>query len=430
MLTAVAAFVVLCLAYFNQAFTPVATVSLHIPRAGLQLLPGSDVKVRGLIIGSVKTISSDGDGATLTLHLDPEQAGRLPDNVSARLVPKTIFGEKYVDLLVPEAASARRLADGDVIPEDRTTPTLEINQALNDLLPLLRTVQPAQLNMTLTALATALSGRGEQLGRTVEQLDTYFKQINPHLPALEHDLRALVGVATTYEEAAGPLMELLRNVTVTGATIVDREQQLAAFLGDVAGAADATRDLIARSEVDILRVNKVNRPVLELLARYSPEYPCFFRGYAGLVPRIHSAVPDRLPGTTQRNRSAHVVVEFVPSFPSYSYPLDLPEFNDTRGPDCYGLPNPPLSQPQIQFKDGTEDDPRFAPKPGVSASSRVTTPLPTGYSPGMGSSGTSEEQAAMSSLLGPVLGIPSKDVPDLATLLFGPMGRGATVNLS
>jgi phospholipid/cholesterol/gamma-HCH transport system substrate-binding protein len=283
--------------------------------------------------------------------------------------------------------------------------------------------------MTLTALATALSGRGDQLGRTIDQLDAYFRQVNPHLPALQHDLRAVVGVARTYEEAAGPLLQVLGDLTVTATTIVQREQQLAAFLGDVAGAADATHDLLARNETNIVRVNKVGRGVLELLARYSPEYPCFFRGYAGLVPRIHDALPDKLPGSDRKNKSAAVVIEFVPSFPSYTYPLDLPEFKDTRGPNCYGLPNPPLSQPRIQFQDGTEDDPRFA-NAGVAAQSTAASPLPTGYSPGMGTAGTAEERAAMSSLLAPVLGLSSGQVPDLATLLFGPMGRGATVNLS
>ena len=428
MVAALAVFVGVCLAYFNQAFTPVSHVTLHISRSGLQLLPGSDVKVRGLIIGSVSTITSDGDGATVSLALDPAKARRIPDNVSARLIPKTLFGEKYVDLVIPAQPSGRALGDGSVIPEDRSEAALEINQALNDLLPLLRTVKPGQLNQTLTALATALSGRGEQLGQTIEQLDTYFRQLNPHLPALQHDLAALADVAGTYETAAGPLMDLLANLTVTSRTVVERKAQLSAFLTDVAGAADTTRDLLVRNEVDILRVNKVNRGVLELLARYSPEYPCFFRGYAGLVDRIHSALPDKLPGSTRKNSSANVVIEFVPSFPSYQYPIDLPEFKDTRGPSCYGLPNPPLSQPRIQFKDGTEDDPRFNQAAQVGAQSTTSAVLPG--SPAMGSAGTQEEQQALSSLLGPVLGMPSAQVPDLATLLFGPMGRGATVDLS
>jgi phospholipid/cholesterol/gamma-HCH transport system substrate-binding protein len=430
MLSALALFVGVCIAYFNQAFTPVSHVTLHISRAGLQLLPGSDVKVRGLIVGSVDTITSDGDGATLSLRLDPAKAQHIPDNVSARLIPKTIFGEKYVDLVLPAQPSASTLVDGAVIPEDRSVAALEINQALNDLLPLLRTVQPGQLNQTLTALATALTGRGEQLGRTIEQLDSYFRGLNPHLPALEHDIEALAGVAATYETAAGPLLDLLANLTVTSRTIVDRKAQLRAFLTDVTGASDTTRDLLARNEVDIIRVNKINRGVIELLARYAPEYPCFFRGYAGLVPRIHDALPKHLPGSTRKNKSAAVVIEFVPSFPTYQYPIDLPEFGDTRGPNCYGLPNPPLSLPRIAFKDGTEDDPRFAglAQESVQVSSRSeTAPTPTSQ---MGSAGTAEERQALSPLLGPLLGMPSSQVPDLATMLFGPIGRGATVDLS
>ena len=60
---------------------------------------------------------------------------------------------------------------------------------LNDLYPLLRTVQPAELNKTLNALATALEGRGEQLGENLETLDGYLKRLNPQIPALVEDLR-------------------------------------------------------------------------------------------------------------------------------------------------------------------------------------------------------------------------------------------------
>jgi phospholipid/cholesterol/gamma-HCH transport system substrate-binding protein len=424
MLVVGALFVTLCLAYFNQAFRPVSKVSLNISRSGLQLLPGSDVKVRGLIIGDVSSITSDGTGAVIHLRLDPKKAKRLPDNVSARLLPKTIFGEKYVDLVLPATPSGHFLADGAVIPEDRSQPALEISQALDDLLPMLRSVEPGKLNQTLTALATALQGNGTKVAQTVADLDAYFRQINPHLPSLQHDITALVGVATTYDEAAGSLLDALRNLTVTAGTVIDRKDQLTAFLGDVAGASDSTRDLLARNEQSIVAVNKINRPVLDLLARYAPEYPCFFRGYAKLIPRIHAAVPDVLPGTTQRNHAAHVVIEFVPSFPTYQYPLDLPEFSDTRGPNCYGLPNPPLSLPKIRFRDGTEDDARFGPPPTGTTGSATT------YSPTMGSAGTTDERQAMGTLLGPVLGVPSSQVPDLATLLFGPMGRGSTVNLT
>src|SRR3954469_25822083 len=110
MLVVLAVLVWFSLAMFNQKFTEKTPVSLHISRAGLQLLPVSDVKVRGIIVGDVEQITSDGDGAEIQLRLQPAWAKRIPQNVSARLVPKTIFGEKYVDLVLPNRPSGRLIS--------------------------------------------------------------------------------------------------------------------------------------------------------------------------------------------------------------------------------------------------------------------------------------------------------------------------------
>jgi virulence factor Mce-like protein len=355
LLAVIAGLVALSVLFFQEAFTSFDHVTVHVQRAGLQLLPGSDVKVRGIIVGDVERITSNGNGADLQLRLDPDQAKQLPRNVTVRMLPKTVFGEKYVDLVLPSQPQGH-LADGTVIGVDRTRTTLEIDQALNDLLPVLRTVSPVELNHTLTALGSALNGRGAQLGQTIDQLDRYLRGFDPQLPQLHHDLASLSGVSNTYASAADPLISTLGNLTVTSDTIVAEHEQLARFLTDVADASDNTHDLLLTNARNLIAVNRVARPVVSLLARYSPEFPCFFRGYAKLVPRIHDAVP-KTPGL---NHAAHVVVEFVPSFPTYSNPIDLPQFKDKRGPSCYGLPNPPIRLPVIHYKDGTQDDPRFA----------------------------------------------------------------------
>jgi phospholipid/cholesterol/gamma-HCH transport system substrate-binding protein len=357
-----------------------------------------------------------------------------------RLLPKTLFGEKYVDLVPPSRPAAQHLDQVSAISEDQTKPTLEIDQALNDLLPMLRAVPPVELNNTLIAIATALSGRGQQLGQTIDELNSYLHGFNPHLPRLAHDMRSLSGVASTYATAAPALLRMLDNLTVTAHTVIDQRQQLSAFLTDVTGAADATHDLLARNQTNLIAVNRVSRPVLSLLARYSPEFPCFFRGYAKLIPRIHAAVSKHPVGISH---SAHVVVEFVPSYPTYSRPIDLPQFGDKRGPSCYGLPNPPMSLPVVHYKDGTQDDPRFATQGKVGGKSSQSSPLSSllstpgssrknlgrAFSPSMGFAGTAQERRTFDQLLGPMLGISSMSVPDIADLLWGPLARGEAVRL-
>src|SRR5690606_25614325 len=148
-------------------------VLLKADRVGNQLKERSDVKVRGLIVGEVEKITSDGTSATVELSLDPDKIDQIPDNVTARLLPKTLFGERYVSLVIPENPSPTHLKKGSVIPQDRTEASREIDRVLDGLLPLLQAVKPDQLATTLGALSQALAGRGDQLGQTLVDMQQY-----------------------------------------------------------------------------------------------------------------------------------------------------------------------------------------------------------------------------------------------------------------
>ncbi|MDT4909089.1 MAG: phospholipid/cholesterol/gamma-HCH transport system substrate-binding protein, partial [Pseudonocardiales bacterium] len=197
----IVALIALSIAFYNKTFTKVVTVTLKTDHTGNQLIKASDVKERGIIVGTVRKVRSQGEGAIITLALDPSRASIIPSNVSAQILPKTLFGEQYVALQLPENP-ARHIKNGDVIPQDRSKAALEISTVLGDILPLLQAVKPAELNATLTALATALKGRGEQLGQTLVHLDRYLTALNPEVPQLVDDLKKLGQVAVQFNDAA------------------------------------------------------------------------------------------------------------------------------------------------------------------------------------------------------------------------------------
>ncbi len=152
-------------AVFTQKFISFDNVSLKTDTIGLQLPKQADVKVRGVIVGQVNKIASNGKGATLTLGIKPDKISQIPANVTAAILPKTLFGEKYVELQIPKDPSSTSLKAGDTITQTKLP--IEVEKVLNDLYPLLRTVQPAELNYTLNALATALEGRGNKIGESL-----------------------------------------------------------------------------------------------------------------------------------------------------------------------------------------------------------------------------------------------------------------------
>ncbi|MDX6288150.1 MAG: phospholipid/cholesterol/gamma-HCH transport system substrate-binding protein [Frankiales bacterium] len=424
--TIVGSLIALSLQAYSKAFTPITKVDLEVSGSGQLLLPGSDVKVRGLLVGEVRSIDSNGQHATIHMALHPADAHKLPANVTARITPKTVFGEKYVDLMMPSDPVEQSLAEaprgaGNVptIGLDRSKPALEISRVLSDVLPLLRSINPQQLSLTLTAVASALEGRGEKLGETMELLDSYLIGFNPQIDVLKQDITKLADVATTYDAAAPDLLRILNNLIVTSRTVVAEKETIATFLSDVTQTANKTNSLLTRSATNLIQVNKVNKDLLALLARYSPEFPCFFEGYAKLGPQVR----DSLGTTRETLKSAHIVIEFGRAVPEYQYPIDLPEYNDNRGPNCYGLPNPQVPLPQIHLNDGTEDDPRFNPPTNAQFSGTSAGPASTG------GPGSAAERSMVDALLAPVLQTNSVSVPDIADLLWGPMARGQQVSL-
>src|SRR3954447_22564363 len=157
----------LAVASYQKAFTTVAHVTLETDTAGNQLQEASDVKIRGVIVGDVRDVKASAKGATIELAINPAYLDQIPADVSARLLPKTLFGERYVALELPDQKGGKRLADGDVIPQDRSKNAIELQKVIDDMLPLLQAVQPQDLSFTLGAVADALRGKGDKLGANI-----------------------------------------------------------------------------------------------------------------------------------------------------------------------------------------------------------------------------------------------------------------------
>jgi len=292
------------LAYL-KAFTPVAWVTLRTGHTGMQLSPGADVKLRGVLIGAVRTVSSDGEDATLRLAIDPAQLRHVPDDVTARLLPKTLFGERYVELI--PGPSIVPLHDGAQIDADRSSSAVELERVLDEALPLLQAIQPDKLAATLGALAYALDGRGEMLGRDLSTADGYLSALNKQMPTIAADVRRLATVLDTYNGALPDLLDLLRNTTVTMRTVSDQRNELARFLADTTDLAKSAESFLDRYDDRIIQVARVSRPVLELLAAYAPEYPCLLRGLVELQPtvaKVFSTGRKTISGTPRSGRAS------------------------------------------------------------------------------------------------------------------------------
>jgi phospholipid/cholesterol/gamma-HCH transport system substrate-binding protein len=389
---------------YNKAFTPAVWVTLRADHTGMQLSEGADVKLRGVVVGDVRQITANGERAELRLALAPGAVRQIPSNVAARLLPRTLFGEKYVELVPPTGASPTPIAGGAVIAQDQTETAVELERVIDEALPLLQAIKPDALAATLGALAYALEGRGSQLGADISTVDRVLAQLNQQMPAIAEDVRRLVDVVNTYDGAADDILAILRNVTVTATTITDQRAQLAGFLADTADLADTTRTFLERYGDRIIQLGQVSRPVLELLAVYSPEYPCLLQGVVALQPQAE--------GVFATGRM-HITLEITKDRGKYVAGRDEPVYGAKNGPNCRGLPDPAVPAPEGRVNDGY----------GGGAAPVAASPVSMGFA------GTAEERAVIKPLLAAANGVQVDQVPDVAVLLWGPLLRGAVVSL-
>jgi phospholipid/cholesterol/gamma-HCH transport system substrate-binding protein len=419
------------LALYHKQFTPVSTVTLYTDSVGNEMHIGAEVMVRGVQVGEVRSISAYGTGARLELAIQPGMVPHLPANVTAEMIPTTLFGERYVDLLIPAQPSVARLTAGSVIKQDHSADAVEVEQVLNNLLPLLQASEPDKLSVTLTAIAQGLQGRGKELGQTLVTLNSVLRRYNPHLAALDTDIRELAAVARTLNQASPNLLQALDNFTVTSQTLTSERASFSALYATVTTASNDIRGFLDANSSNIISLNADSTASLQILARYSPEFPCVLKDLVNFEPAV-----NKLLGKGTKQPGLHVQAIVVPEYVSARYlpGVDTPKYGDNLGPHCYSIPfkgitlndgAAPLSGGPVAGGSGagagqaSTRATASAAKAGASASKAATTAV----------AGSPPESELVRELAGMALGKSPAKVAGWSGLLLAPLFRGATVKL-
>ncbi|WP_433628133.1 MCE family protein [Nocardia sp. CA-120079] len=422
-----ALFLVTTVAIYNKAFVDTVRVELITDSVGNALTRNADVKVRGVNVGEVRSSRSEGGKVTLDLAIDPGKAQQIPVNATARLLPKTLFGERYVDLVIPDEPSKQHLTEGVTLHQDTSGNAIEISKLLDDVLPLLQAIPPQDLASTLGALSQALSGQGLALGETVEKLDHIFREVNGVMPDLKQDLVSFADVAATYSDALPQLVDAFDNLRTTNATIVQRRPQIDTLLATLNPTAATTADFLIANRDNIIDVAADSRPALEQLATYSPTYTCAIANFAKMKPRI-----DQLMGMGTKRPGSRVTIELTNTRGKYLPNQDEPRWLDTRGPWC--LPEYPVFTDPGQYTGGPLNDGSYqvpSRNPGDQVSG--TLPVPQfGMYPAANvptTAGSPAEQQTLGTIYGAANGVSPDQVPSWVTRIGAPAFRGSEVSM-
>ena len=400
---------------FRGDFGNDVLVSARINRAGDALEQGDIVTYRDVIVGEVTTATGTlQGGAVLQLKIHRDNAAVIPANVTAVAVPASLFGQTKVMLLPGATTSGPRLHDGQVIVADTNPAASSLQTALANAYTLLTSVHPAQLDAALSALASALDGQGENLGRLVDKADAYLRTIAPSLPQLNGVITSLATVTEELAKDSPALLASVADLLKVSAGIQRSKQSVATLLAVAPTAIGNAQLLLSPQNVDnAVTIWRNETPVLQAFAADPNALPETIDGFRAFATTFSKALAGHpylkvnivLTGANLATIPALLLGQPGHTFDAVSDPTgytnaDCPRYPGSNGPNC----------------------PSGAAPAGAGAQ-----PLTTGdgYGGTSSSVGSPQEQRIVQQAAAAITGQPASHLlPDVTDLLLGPLLRG------
>lgn len=219
--------------------------------AGQGLLSGSDVKVRGVNIGEVASIELVDNRALITMRINDGR--NIPTDAQAVIRPKTLFGEKFVDIIPGDAeltgpyledATVAGDCPGDLPCITDTLGGFELEQVLADTFPVLEAIDPAELAVVIDELANAGDGLGGTINRTIVNSASLAELTASNDAEFRQFTSDLALLSETLDEIAPELLRGARDLNVALPSLNARSDELNVALVQLGRLSGDLADLL------------------------------------------------------------------------------------------------------------------------------------------------------------------------------------------
>ena len=241
------------------------------PGVGQQLPINGDVKVRGVLVGTISDIDLDDEGgAVVELALDSDVD--LPADSTAEIRSKTVFGQKWVELIPPESSTtSETLVQAGAIPDERTVEPLELERALQRGHDLLSEVPLSDLAEVFRTLAEGFTGSEKDARKALDRGLVALKAVNSRSDELDLSLRQLNEFSAWLDENDDTLLSFMESLDEANRALVGAAPELTSNLQSVPTFFDDAATFQEDIESDLGRLVDRGATLAEILAARSDD---------------------------------------------------------------------------------------------------------------------------------------------------------------
>ena len=238
----------------------------------LDLVPQSAVKVNEVAVGRVDTVALAADGWTAELTLLVNGDVALPANSLAKIRQSSLLGEKYVELSAPSDPSGA-LADGALIPVERTNRNTEVEEVLGALSMLLNGGGVEQLQNIAKEVNLALSGNEADVKALLTNLNTAVATLDAGKDDITRALDGINRLAASLNAQRDEIAGVIDNIGPGLLVLHEQRRQLVTMLQSLESLGGVAVDTINRSKDDLIADLKALAPTLRKLGEAGENLP-------------------------------------------------------------------------------------------------------------------------------------------------------------
>lgn len=247
---------------------PTTRVTAYFDQA-VGLYPGSDVRILGVRVGRVASVSPVGNRVRAELDIDARR--KVPADAEAVIVARSVVADRYVQV-APPYRQGPELRDGATL--DATRSPVEIDEAMAGFDQLTRALGPeganadGALSQLLRVSADTFGGQGETVGQTVRDLSDATSALAANRDEFSQTVRNLASITAVMARDDGRIRAFMGDLAQVSGQLNGERKELRATLKGVSGTLEQVAAFVEDNRGEVSANVKELAHITRLLVKH------------------------------------------------------------------------------------------------------------------------------------------------------------------
>ncbi|WP_102143335.1 MCE family protein [Mycobacterium hubeiense] len=209
---------------------------------------GDEVRILGVPVGKIDKIEAEPDRVKISFSYDQKQ--KVPADAKAAILSPSLVSARAIQL-TPAYTGGAVMAEGAVIPEQRTAVPVEWDDFRVQLEELTRTLQPTEpggvstLGALVNTAADNLRGEGANIRDTIIKLSQSLSALGDHSTDIFASVKNLAILVSALHQSSDLMKQLNRNFAAVTALLADDPHEVGRALRDANAVVGDAQSFLA-----------------------------------------------------------------------------------------------------------------------------------------------------------------------------------------